>query len=370
MFSVQEIALVQYKNHPSARFVFGEKIIGICGPNASGKTNLLDAIYTLCLTKSHFNSSEAASATHGMSGYRLAGNFSIGAEQVRVIAILRETGRREIHWNNVPYRRALEHIGRLPVVMIAPDDIEIILGGSEVRRKTIDGLLSQLDSGYLHHLLQYNRLLKQRNALLKQPGIQYHLDTLDAIDLQMPPHAAYVVRSRYQMLQQYIPLVKTHYEEIAGKDEKLEIHYKSCIAADEEAETAFSTHQKKYRPRDIAAGRSLYGIHREELSLLLGENSFKQTASQGQKKSLLFSLKLAEYDLLNQHNHFPPLLLLDDVFEKLDNDRVFNLLRRVCHDNSGQVLITDTDCRRLSAQIEKTGEPFSIINLEARVNNL
>ncbi len=363
MFYLRNIETVHFKNHPSSTFRFNKNIIGICGPNASGKTNLLDAIYILCLTKSHFNFQESTNVSFGKEGYRLSGQFSMGKKLIPVSAVLRETGRKEFTWDGISYSRGFNHIGKLPVVIIAPDDIEIILGGGEIRRKMVDGLLSQADSLYLQHLLQYAKLVKQRNALLKDPAVQFQLDTLDALDQQLPAHAGYIAQSRHQLLKGFLEIAEAYYRQIAGATKGVNLGYQACLQWDGNYQKNFSQALLQYRPKDIAAGRSLFGVHREDILLGINGNTFKQIASQGEKKSLLFALKLAEFAWLRKHKGFAPILLLDDVFEKLDNDRIANLLKEVCQNAEGQIFITDTDCERLSLQLTTIGIDYQIIQM-------
>jgi len=339
MLRLQHISAFQFKNHFSAQQAFAKKVVGICGANGAGKTNLLDAIYYLCFTKSYFAGSDAALVHHGQAGFRVAGKFAIGSSSAQVVCVLRETGKKEISWNEEPYPKVSAHVGRLPAVIIAPDDVELITGGSETRRRLMDGLLCQINPQYLQQLMEYNKLLQQRNSLLKQ-----------------------MAEARHQLLQQFLPQAEQHYKLIAGGQEHVAFSYQACLPANTDSSNYLALLQQAL-PKDLALQRTTAGIHRDDLQLLLEGQPFKQLASQGQRKSLLFALKLTEYEWLQQHKGFAPLLLLDDVFEKLDNHRMTNLLREVCVEKQGQVFITDTHRDRLEAQLSAIGADYDIIEI-------
>ena len=241
--------------------------------NGTGKTNLLDAIYYLSFTRSYFSRPDTLNIHHGMAGMRLEGNYQLQSEPQLLTCIVRENNKKEISLNQEEYKKFSDHIGRIPCVMIAPDDISLITGGGEERRKFIDTILSQIDKTYLQHLIDYTK------------------------------------------------------------------------------------------QKDLVLQRTTVGIHREDLSFYMGEAAFKTEASQGQRKSLLFALKLAEWQVLKDKKGFTPILLLDDVFEKLDEQRMFQLLHWVCTESDGQVFITDTHSQRLQTQLENTKTAFQLINL-------
>lgn len=364
MLRLQHISAFQFKNHFSAQQAFTKKVVGICGANGAGKTNLLDAIYYLCFTKSYFAGSDAALVHHGQAGFRVAGKFAIGNSTAQVVCVLRETGKKEISWNEEPYSKVSAHVGRLPAVIIAPDDVELITGGSETRRRLMDGLLCQINPQYLQQLMEYNKLLQQRNSLLKQmaeTGSKQN-SLLDILNEQLATRAVFVLQARHQLLQQLLPQAEQHYKLIAGGQEHVAFSYQACLPANTDSSHYLALLQQSL-PKDLALQRTTAGIHRDDLQLLLEGQPFKQLASQGQRKSLLFALKLTEYEWLQQHKGFAPLLLLDDVFEKLDNHRMTNLLREVCVEKQGQVFITDTHRDRLEAQLSAIGADFEIIDI-------
>lgn len=361
MLRLSQISLVQYKNYPQARFGFQQKVVGICGANGRGKTNLLDAIYYLCFTKSYFSSSDAQVAAQGLKGFRVDGEFDLLGSRQRVVAILRETGKKELSLNDEPYARLSQHIGKMPAVMIAPDDVAIITGGSEERRKLFDALLCQISPGYLQQLMEYNKLLQQRNSLLKQFADQRRTDDalLAIIDEQLVSRGQYVYEQRKIFLQEFLQKSIAHYHTIAQNNEAVNLSYESQLH-----QLPLAQLLQQCRQKDLILQRTTAGIHRDDLQLQLHGQPFKQIASQGQRKSLLFALKLTEFEMLQQHKGFAPLLLLDDVFEKLDHQRMHNLLTEVCMEKQGQVFITDTHRERLESQLKAIGCEFEIIELE------
>jgi DNA replication and repair protein RecF len=244
--------------------------------------------------------------------------------------------------------------------MIAPDDIEMINGGSELRRKYIDTILSQLDSDYLQALIQYNKVLQQRNSFLKNAATTGRIDNslLEILDMQLETPAAVIFNKRKLFLHELIPLVQLNYKTIAGSDEKVFLNYESKLI-----EKSFKQLLIENRQKDFILQRTNAGIHKDDISIELFSQSFKSIASQGQKKSLLFALKLAEYELIKQNKGFAPLLLLDDVFEKLDFSRMNNLLQIVGKENDGQVIITDTHKDRLVHTFNEIGLNAQIIEL-------
>jgi len=357
---LKEISLVQFKNYRQDSFRFDERIVGICGNNGVGKTNLLDAIYYLCFTKSYFTKSDQLNVHKGASGFRIEGHFEKEASPLRVVCILRETGKKEFSLDGEPYEKFSQHIGRFPCVIIAPDDVQIITGGSEERRRYLDALLSQLDAGYLQHLIEYNRILQQRNSYLKSQSDKRQQDhsLLDVYDEQLARPGNFLFEQRHSFLQRLLPLVKELYTQIAGAGEPVELLYESQLLRH-----SFRDVLHQFREKDLLLQRTGGGIHKDELDIGFAGQPFKTIASQGQRKSLLFALKLAEYETLKQAKGFPPLLLLDDVFEKLDEQRMHNLLDRVCIRDKGQVFITDTHAGRIRQELDKLSIPCQIIRL-------
>lgn len=358
---LQTINLLQFKNYFHQEFRFTERLVGICGKNGLGKTNLLDAIHYLCFTKSYFTRQDVQNMLHGYKGFRLEGQFQINGHAEKAVCVVRETGKKEFLLNEQSYSRFSQHIGHYPCVVIAPDDVQLIIGGSEDRRKFIDTLLSQLDAAYLQSLIAYTKILQQRNSFLRAYNESFgsrDLSVLDILDEQLTKEGTLLFNKRRDFLLRFLPMVKTLYQEIARQFEPVSLVYESELMT-----LNFGALLEQNRQKDLMVQRTSGGIHRDDLLFQLGAHPFKNIASQGQRKSLLFALKLAEMEVLKAEKNLTPLLLLDDVFEKLDEERIDNLLQRVCTENDGQVFITDTACERLSNGLGKLQLPFQIMQL-------
>ena len=327
MLFFKEIKLTQFRNYIFQSFHFNKKIIAICGANGSGKTNLLDALYYLCFTKNYASKTESRNVNFISQGFRIEGMLDNENETYKLVCIVRENNKKEFLVNDEAYKKFSQHIGRFPCVMIAPDDVFLITGNSDERRKLIDTILSQIQKDYLQHLINYNKILPQRNALLKtfaETGLADE-GLLDTYDTQLASAGQEIFIARKKFMQQFILLANTEYHGIAGKNDLIEIEYESQLH-----NRSLIDLLKENRSRDIYLQRTGVGIHKDELLIKMNGESFKNIASQGQRKSLLFALKLAEFFILKQYKGFAPVILLDDVFEKLDEIRITNLLKKLC----------------------------------------
>ena len=374
MLQLSKITITQFKNYDFSSFNFSERVIGICGLNGKGKTNLLDAIYYLCFTKSYFTKTDGLNAQFNAAGFRLEGTITPivadansddeAAQQLpnsnTIVCIFRGVGKKEVLLNNVAYNKFSEHIGKFPCVMIAPDDVELIVGGSEERRRYIDTICSQIDPEYLQQLIIYTKVLQQRNSLLKKFAEQGKVDwtLLEVIDDQLVQPGKYIYDQRKYFTELLIPLVQQFYHQIANNDEEVTLQYESQLRTQD-----FFALLNQCRNKDFALQRSNGGVHKDDIAIELDGQIFKTTASQGQRKSLLFALKLAEFELLKNTKGITPLLLLDDVFEKLDSHRMEHLMHWVCHQNKGQVFITDTHRERLEQAFVGLDAAHQIIEL-------
>jgi DNA replication and repair protein RecF len=360
MLSLRNITLTQYKNYLLKSFSFEKPIIGIYGNNGVGKTNLLDAIYYLCFTRSYFFKSDLQNVHHGKSGFRIEGNFETNEDDQNVVCIVRETGKKEVLLNDVIYQRLSGHIGKFPCVIITPDDARIITEGSDERRRFTDALLCQMDTVYLQHLIEYNRLIQQRNQLLRTLAERISTDRslLDVYDAQLLRPGTYIFVKRQHFFNEILPSIQAIYQYIAGSDDGLELSYQSDLLSSPYAEILH-----KSREKDLMLQRTHIGIHRDDIDIRLRGQQFKNIASQGQRKSLLFAMKLAEYEMLKITKGFAPIMLLDDVFEKLDAGRMHQLLDRVCAPGNGQLFITDTHESRIREHLEMLSVDYSLIGL-------
>lgn len=360
MLVLQHLDLIQFKNYQNRSFDFTHRIMGICGKNGVGKTNLLDAIHYLCFTRSYFSRLDMNNVSHGKIGFRIEGKLQLQDKPEKAVCILRETGRKEFLINGEPYDKFSQHIGRYPCVVIAPDDGQLIMGDSRERRAFLDAILCQADARYLQELIAYKKILEQRNSLLRSFAETGNKNEalLDVLDEQLVKPGEYIFDRRKEFLLTFLPMTVRLYHEIAQKPEEVKIFYETELL-----QASLPELLKLNRTKDCFSQRTSSGIHRDDLEFLLGKQPFKTTASQGQRKSLLFALKLAEMEVLKKEKGFAPLLLLDDIFEKLDEDRIINLLMKVCVENEGQVFITDTNEERLRQHLNNISIPFELVTL-------
>jgi len=357
---LQQINIVQFKNYEERLYDFSERITGICGKNGVGKTNLLDAIHYLCFTKSYFSRSDVPNIKYGNTGFRIEGRILVKEMEEKAVCILRETGKKEFAVNEENYSRFSHHIGRYPCVVIAPDDAALITGDSRKRRNFLDAIISQFDKNYLQQLIVYQKILQQRNACLKniaETG-QSNFALLDILDQQLATPGNLIFQTRNNFLIPFFQKAISLYHQISASGENISLLYETELQHNK-----MEALLKAHRSKDMLLQRTVSGIHRDELVILMDNQPFKQVASQGQRKSLLFALKLAELEVLKEEKGFAPILLLDDVFEKLDESRIQNLLERVCVINEGQVLITDTNEERLAAHLDQLKLKYQLIRL-------
>lgn len=359
MLQITHINLLQFRNYPSAKFSFPERVTAICGSNGRGKTNLLDAVYYLCFTKSYFSKPDQQSVETGKMGFRIDAGFQKQQQQLDIALLLRENNKKELKIDGESISPFSAHIGRLPVVFVAPDDVILISGASEERRKMIDTILSQTNSSYLTTLIQYGRILQERNKYLKSQeidGIDFTL--LDTFDHQLVSLGSKIIEWRKAFFESFIPAVGQLFEFISDGNESPELAYMPSTSSERYRQDLLLSRQK-----DLILQRTNVGIHKDDLELTMNGLPFKQMASQGQRKSMLFALKLAEFDFLKNNVGFEPILLLDDVFEKLDQNRLEKLIEWVCKKNKGQVFLTDTHQERISKALDQIGVTYHLIHL-------
>jgi len=342
--ALRKITLTQFRNYDYQSFTFDSSLVGITGLNGSGKTNLLDAIYYLCYTKSYFQNKESNNIQNGKTGFRIEGQFETGDEEQTVTCIWREA-KKSISLNDVPYEKITEHIGRYNAVMIAPDDVSIINEGSELRRRYMDAILAQRDPQYLSCLLIYQKYLYQRNAALKVPGKLPDHQLLDVFDEQLAFHGSYLIREREKLSVTLPYYITRHYRHLSGGKESVSINYRHSCDPERLLEVL-----KHSRQRDIEYKRTLLGPHTEDWLFYINDNPMKTHASQGQKKSFLISLKISHINLLDELGK-QPFLLLDDIFEKLDGQRLTSLFGMLRDFSLPQIFLTHTHAPDLKRAI-------------------
>jgi DNA replication and repair protein RecF len=336
---LRKLNLFHFKNIEEARLEFQGDIICLLGKNGSGKTSLLDAIYYLSFTKSAINPSDAQNIQHGATQFINIGEFEMGDKQREVVCSFQQGQKKIIREDGQDCTKFSEHVGKYPAVLIAPQDIELIWDGSEMRRKFFDSLISQLDKIYLENLIVYTNHLKQRNSLLRtflESG-NIDRDLLASYDQKIIPSGNYIFSKRKQFTINFLPYFKKHYQFLVkGSQEEVHIQYRSDLEKSD-----FADLLDKNLPRDIILQRTSSGIHRDDFEFLINANELKKFGSQGQQKSFLIALKLTEFQCIAEAKQFKPILLLDDIFDKLDDQRIHQLMLLVSQGTFGQLFITD-----------------------------
>ncbi|ALW84421.1 DNA recombination protein RecF [Hymenobacter sedentarius] len=357
--TLDSLQLLFFKNYDDASLRLSPGLNCFIGDNGSGKTNLLDAIHYLSLTKSAITASDALCIKQGADFFVVKGNFSSerAPEHETIQVSLRAGQKKTLTHNKQPYERMADHIGRYPAVLISPYDTDLIRQGSEDRRKYFDSLMAQLDHEFLELLIAYNALLRQRNAVLKQGGDRpshgFDRDYLLALDEQLAPIGQQLTSLREAFLAEYVPIFQRHYRQLADGREVVTLTYKSQLLGADFAQLLRSNER-----RDFALQRSTTGSHRDDFVFLMDELAVKSHASQGQQKSFAIALKLAQFEMLAARQHHKPLLLLDDIFDRLDDKRIARLLELVADETFGQVFLTDTNLERTDQALARVSIPI------------
>lgn len=341
---LKRLILINFKNYADVNLQFSEKMNCLVGNNGMGKTNILDAIHYLSFCKSFFNPIDSQNIRHNEGFFVIQGFYNRNGEDTEVYCGQKRNQKKVFKHDKKDYDRLSEHIGMYPLVMISPADAELINGTSEIRRKFIDGIISQYDKVYLEKLIAYNQVLKQRNALLKQFNESRTFDsvTLEIWDEQLMIHGKSILDIRREFLKEFIPLFNKHYGYISESRENVSLEYESSVG-ERDYRTALLTSLE----RDRILQYTTVGPHKDDLDFTLDGLSLKKFASQGQQKSFLLALKLAQFEFIKNKKHTKPLLLLDDVYDKLDEARFKKLIELVSGNEFGQVFITDTHPERI-----------------------
>ncbi len=348
-FHISRLKLLHFRNHQEADLPLGPQVNCFVGPNGVGKTNLLDAVHYISLSKSYFGNEDAPNIQNGEDYFMIQAQVHTQAGDDTLLCSVRKGQRKVLSRNKKEYDRMAEHIGRYPVVMITPYDGQLVLEGSETRRRFLDGLIAQFDKEYLGSLIRYNRALMQRNTMLKRFAEQGggSLEALEPWDEQLIEHGSVVHQVRASFMQELVRLLELHYTSISSGPEKVALTYMSQLQ-----EAPFRALLRASWERDRLAQHTGVGIHKDELIFTIDGRPLKKYGSQGQQKTYLIALKLAQFDLTLARSGVRPILLLDDIFDKIDPQRMRHLLQLLSDLKFGQVLITDTDAMRLRKALE------------------
>jgi len=357
---LQKLSLINFKNFDSQIFDFEAKINCFVGNNGVGKTNVLDAIYYLSFAKSYFNPVASQNIRHNEDFFVIDGTYFINDRNDNVSCSLKRGHKKVVKKNGKPYEKFSEHIGFLPLVIISPADRDLIVEGSDTRRKFIDNVISQSDKSYLQTLLTYNKVLAQRNSMLKYFAANR---TFDAVSLlvyneQLEKYGTKIFKKRKDFLEEFIPIFKERYAAITNSEEEVNLKYKSQLI-ESDFKTLFETNLEKDRILQYTS----VGIHKDDLTFEIEKYSIKKFGSQGQQKSYLIALKLAQFDFIKRQSNLKPILLLDDIFDKLDDLRVQRLIGLVNNDEFGQLFISDTHKERTEEIVKKTNKHYKIFEL-------
>lgn len=354
---LKKISILNYKNIEQTEIGFSAKINCFFGNNGMGKTNLLDAIYYLSFTKSHINTPDSQIVKNGHDMCVLQGTYDYSGREEEVFCSIRPGQKKQFKRNKKEYDKLSEHIGLLPIVMISPADVELIRGGSDERRRFLDMILSQQDQHYLHALIHYNKALYQRNVLLKNQSTDNAL--FEVLEMQMEMYGRLVFEARKQLVNDLVPVFNEFYTKICSLSEGVGLSYVSSLEGGELKEML-----EKSRERDRVLSYTSCGIHKDELEMLLNGSLIRRVGSQGQNKTYMIALKLAQFALLNGKGNTTPILLLDDLFDKLDANRVEQIIQLVNSERFSQIFITDTNRKYLDEILSLTGNDYSLFRVE------
>ncbi|WP_430613740.1 DNA replication/repair protein RecF [Flavobacterium sp. JP2137] len=358
---LKKLTLLNYKNISDQNFDFNKKINCFIGKNGVGKTNVLDAIYYLAYGKSYFNPIALQNIQHGTDFFVIDGVFDKEQREEHLVCSLRKGQKKSLKRNGKAYERFSDHFGFIPLVIISPSDSDLITEGSEMRRKFMDSVISQLDSNYLQQLIQYQKLIQQRNALLKYFALNHTFEsaTLEVYNERLALLAQPIFEKRKAFIDTFTPIFNSYHEQITQKQETVQLRYESQLF-DKSALELFSDNLSKDRVLQYTST----GIHKDDLAFELGEHPIKKFGSQGQQKSFLIALKLAQFDFLKKQSGVAPILLFDDIFDKLDEDRVRQIIELVHQETFGQLFISDTHEDRTERLLNSIDQEFEIFKID------
>jgi len=357
---LKKLSLVNYKNFSSQSFEFKNKINCFVGNNGIGKTNVLDAVYTLSFGKSYFNAIASQNIKHNEDFYVVDGEFEKQDREEKIICSLKKGHKKVIKRNAKAYDKLSDHIGFVPLVIISPADRDLITEGSETRRKFMDSVISQSNKVYLANLINYNKVISQRNSLLKYFALNNTFDeaTLSIYNEQLHQLGSQIFEERKKFINQFIPILKSRYATISGDQEIIDLSYESHLHEGELKNLLERSIQK-----DRMVQYTSVGIHKDDLSFKITTYPIKKFGSQGQQKSFLIALKLAQFDFIKSIVKENPILLLDDIFDKLDENRVTQIIKMVDKEDFGQLFISDTHAERTENAVKETNQSYQIFKL-------
>ncbi|MGP1993360.1 DNA replication/repair protein RecF [Zobellia laminariae] len=357
---LKKLSLINYKNFDSKDIEFDKKINCMVGPNGVGKTNILDAVYHLSFGKSYFNPVSTQNIRHDEEFFVIDGEFEKDDREERIVCSLKRGSKKIIKRNGKAYDRLSDHIGLLPLVIISPADRDLIIEGSDTRRKFIDGVISQSDKSYLQDLIKYNKVLAQRNSLLKYFAINhtFNKDTLAVYNEQLNDYGTKIFDKRLAFLETFIPIFKEQYIAISGGREEVSLSYDSKLLNDD-----LLTLLERSIEKDRALQYTSVGVHKDDLGFEISGHPIKKFGSQGQQKSFLIALKFAQFQFIKARSKTTPILLLDDIFDKLDEHRVSHIVALVNNENFGQIFISDTHAERTEEVVKQIHQTYKLFKL-------
>lgn len=341
---LKTLQLVNFKNYQEVEIALSPGINCFSGKNGSGKTNVLDAVHYLSMCKSYLNAIDRQNIKFDEQFFVIQGNWIKDEKEINIHCAVKNGAKKVFKRNKKEYEKLSEHIGQFPTVMISPYDTDLIIEGSEVRRKWMDGIISQFDRSYLENLTRYYRVLEQRNALLKnmyEHGL-FDRESIEVWNDQLVDLGTKIFEKRKEFLNEFIPIFQSNYNFIGFEQEEVHLEYKSQLH-----QTSLSQLLIDFEKKDAFSQYTNAGTHKDDLIFTIKKHPVKKFGSQGQQKSFLIALKLAQYEWLKKHLNVNPVLMLDDIFDKLDSSRVQKLMHLVSQQHFGQVLVTDTEIQRI-----------------------
>ncbi len=360
---LKNISLVNFKNYEEVELEFCPKINCIVGNNGVGKTNILDGIHYLSLTKSFFNTIDSINIRHGEDYFIVQGTFVNSGGEDKIYCAFQRQRQKVFKRNGKEYQKLSDHVGRFPAVMISPADSALITEGSEERRKFMNKIISQYNPEYLDAVINYNKVLQQRNRLLKdlKDGGSFEEDTIAVWNDQLVRYGNMIFGERENLIDELVPVFQEYYNMISSDREKVKLRYRSHLNEESFAESLRASFIK-----DRILEYTTVGVHKDDLVFEMNESPVKLLGSQGQQKSYIVALKLAKFEYIKQKAGFPPVLLLDDIFDKFDHERVKQIIRLVGNHRFGQIFITDTDQERMQKILAGLNTGFRLVTIGHR----